>query len=252
MPLAAASRAPLAPRLTLLAALTACHRSPWCWRSRSCSPSRSIARGRSRAAPPPPRPPPAALGRRPRASTARRCPPALPRATSRSPTRPAGASRSARYRGQVTILAFLYSTCGATCVLIAQQIRGALDELPAPRAGADRQRRPRRRHARARQALPRAGLADRARPLPDRLARAAAPDLARLPASSPASAGTRRLRPLRLGPPARPRRPRAGPLRARTAHPRESSHDVRKLHERGRSRHHNAGEPSAPPRDEAC
>ncbi len=36
------------------------------------------------------------------------------------------------YRGQVTILAFVYSTCGATCVLIAQQIRGALNELPKP------------------------------------------------------------------------------------------------------------------------
>jgi protein SCO1 len=36
----------------------------------------------------------------------------------------------ARYRGSVTILAFLYSTCGSTCELIAQQIRGALDELP--------------------------------------------------------------------------------------------------------------------------
>ena len=35
------------------------------------------------------------------------------------------------YRGRVTILAFLYSGCGATCVVIAQQIRGALDELPA-------------------------------------------------------------------------------------------------------------------------
>ena len=34
------------------------------------------------------------------------------------------------YRGRVTILAFLYSTCGPTCVVIAQQIRGALDELP--------------------------------------------------------------------------------------------------------------------------
>jgi protein SCO1 len=33
------------------------------------------------------------------------------------------------YRGQVTILAFLYSTCEATCIVIAQQIRGALDEL---------------------------------------------------------------------------------------------------------------------------
>lgn len=33
-------------------------------------------------------------------------------------------------RGHVAVLAFLYSTCGATCILIAQQIRGALDELP--------------------------------------------------------------------------------------------------------------------------
>jgi|SRR5271166_1893303 len=35
------------------------------------------------------------------------------------------------YRGQVTVLSFLYSDCRA-CVLIAQQIRGALDELPHP------------------------------------------------------------------------------------------------------------------------
>lgn len=32
-------------------------------------------------------------------------------------------------RGHVVALTFLYSTCGATCTLIAQQIRGALDEL---------------------------------------------------------------------------------------------------------------------------
>jgi protein SCO1/2 len=32
-------------------------------------------------------------------------------------------------RGQVTVLAFLASTCGPACTLIAQQIRGALDEL---------------------------------------------------------------------------------------------------------------------------
>jgi protein SCO1/2 len=36
------------------------------------------------------------------------------------------------YRGQVTVLAFLYSRCGAACVVIAQQIRGALDELAKP------------------------------------------------------------------------------------------------------------------------
>lgn len=35
-------------------------------------------------------------------------------------------------RGQVTVVAFLYSTCGDTCVVMAQQIRGALDELPHP------------------------------------------------------------------------------------------------------------------------
>jgi protein SCO1/2 len=38
----------------------------------------------------------------------------------------------AGYRGQVVILAFISSTCGATCILIAQQIRGALDELARP------------------------------------------------------------------------------------------------------------------------
>ncbi|MCW3031715.1 MAG: hypothetical protein JWM60_60 [Solirubrobacterales bacterium] len=32
-------------------------------------------------------------------------------------------------RGEPVLLAFLYSRCGAPCVLIAQQIRGALDEL---------------------------------------------------------------------------------------------------------------------------
>jgi protein SCO1 len=35
------------------------------------------------------------------------------------------------YRGRVTILTFLYSTCQSACVVIAQQIRGALDELGA-------------------------------------------------------------------------------------------------------------------------
>lgn len=35
-------------------------------------------------------------------------------------------------RGQVTALTFLYSSCGAPCVVIAEQIRGALDELPRP------------------------------------------------------------------------------------------------------------------------
>jgi protein SCO1 len=38
----------------------------------------------------------------------------------------------AGYRGQVTVVAFVYSSCGGPCVVIAQQIRGALDELAAP------------------------------------------------------------------------------------------------------------------------
>jgi protein SCO1/2 len=36
------------------------------------------------------------------------------------------------YRGQVAIVAFVYSRCGAPCVLLAEQVRGALDELPRP------------------------------------------------------------------------------------------------------------------------
>ncbi|MBA3807567.1 MAG: SCO family protein [Solirubrobacterales bacterium] len=35
-------------------------------------------------------------------------------------------------RGEVTVLSFLYSGCGAACVVIAQQIRGALDQLRRP------------------------------------------------------------------------------------------------------------------------
>jgi protein SCO1/2 len=38
----------------------------------------------------------------------------------------------ADYRGRVAIVAFVYSTCGGPCVVIAQQIRGALDELGRP------------------------------------------------------------------------------------------------------------------------
>jgi protein SCO1/2 len=38
----------------------------------------------------------------------------------------------AAYRGRVVIVAFLYSSCGSPCVVIAQQIRGALDELGRP------------------------------------------------------------------------------------------------------------------------
>ncbi|MEA2207550.1 MAG: hypothetical protein QOF54_27 [Solirubrobacteraceae bacterium] len=37
-----------------------------------------------------------------------------------------------RYRGQVTIVAFPYTACDPTCTVIAEQIRGALDELGHP------------------------------------------------------------------------------------------------------------------------
>jgi protein SCO1/2 len=40
----------------------------------------------------------------------------------------------ADYRGRVVVLTFLYSRCGASCILIAQQIRGALEELRRPPA----------------------------------------------------------------------------------------------------------------------
>jgi len=38
----------------------------------------------------------------------------------------------AALRGQVVIVAFLYTRCGPPCTVIAQQIRGALDDLAAP------------------------------------------------------------------------------------------------------------------------
>jgi len=38
----------------------------------------------------------------------------------------------ASLRGHVVMLSFLYTTCGDTCAIIAQQIRGALEELPSP------------------------------------------------------------------------------------------------------------------------
>lgn len=38
----------------------------------------------------------------------------------------------AQLRGRPFVLAFLYSRCGGTCTVIAQQIRGALDELAHP------------------------------------------------------------------------------------------------------------------------
>jgi protein SCO1/2 len=38
----------------------------------------------------------------------------------------------AGYRGRVVMISFIYSSCGSACVLMAQQIRGALDELAEP------------------------------------------------------------------------------------------------------------------------
>jgi protein SCO1/2 len=35
-------------------------------------------------------------------------------------------------RGRVVLITFVYSSCGPTCVLVAQQIRGALDQLARP------------------------------------------------------------------------------------------------------------------------
>jgi protein SCO1 len=37
-----------------------------------------------------------------------------------------------QYRGQVLILTFLSTTCGGPCVVMAEQIRGALEELSEP------------------------------------------------------------------------------------------------------------------------
>jgi protein SCO1/2 len=36
------------------------------------------------------------------------------------------------FRGRVTLIAFAYPACGSTCILIAEQIRGALDQLARP------------------------------------------------------------------------------------------------------------------------
>jgi cytochrome oxidase Cu insertion factor (SCO1/SenC/PrrC family) len=38
----------------------------------------------------------------------------------------------ASYRGSVVVLAFLYAGCGPACTVVAQQVRGALDDLHSP------------------------------------------------------------------------------------------------------------------------
>lgn len=40
--------------------------------------------------------------------------------------------RLSDYRGKVVVVTFLYSTCQSTCPVIAQQIRGALNQLRSP------------------------------------------------------------------------------------------------------------------------
>ncbi len=109
-----------------------------------------------------------------------------------------------------------YSTCGATCTVIVEQIRGALDELAGHLPVLLDQRRSDARHAGARARLPRAGvLGARARYL-TRHTRAAATDLAHV---SRRAAERRRasVRRVRVGLPARqPGRERVD-LPARTA-----------------------------------
>ena len=82
-------------------------------------------------------------------------------------------------RGSPVVLAFLYPGCGPSCVLIAEQIRGALDDLPHPVPVVIVERRPLPRLAGRGEALPRRSLAVRAGALPGRAAPAAAGDLAR-------------------------------------------------------------------------
>ena len=96
------------------------------------------------------------------ASRARRCRRRCPRRSSRCAICAGARCRCASTAGGVTVLAFLDSACTA-CVLIAQQMRGALDQLAAPAAGAARQRGSRGGHARARASVPAPGVAGRAR-----------------------------------------------------------------------------------------
>jgi len=56
-------------------------------------------------------------------------PPAPPIALHDQYGRPASL---AAFRGQPVLVAFLYTRCGSPCAVIAQQIRGALDELRRP------------------------------------------------------------------------------------------------------------------------
>ncbi|MGI8802596.1 MAG: hypothetical protein DLM67_19375 [Candidatus Nephthysia bennettiae] len=59
-------------------------------------------------------------------------PPAIPPADFALHDQDGRLVRLSDYAGKVVILSFLYSTCQDTCPLIAQQIRGALDQLGRP------------------------------------------------------------------------------------------------------------------------
>ena len=124
------------------------------------------------------------------------------------------------------MLTFLYSTCGATCVVIAQQIRGALDELRAtPVAASVVSVDPRDDTPARRGALPRADVAQRPRAASDRPPRRCAP-LWQAYGVIPASAGASGVRRLRVGPPARPRTARAGAVRVEQLTPEALAHDI--------------------------
>ena len=88
--------------------------------------------------------------------------PAVHRAAGRGRARPLSL---ARYKGQVVVMTFMYSTCKDTCPLTAQQIRGALDDLdtdvPVVAVSVD----PEERHGVQRQAVPRRAADDRAHAL---------------------------------------------------------------------------------------
>ncbi len=124
------------------------------------------------------------------------------------------------FSGRVTILAFLYTTSRTTAPLIAQQIRGALDELAlrVHRRRARDQRRPRRRHAGARARVPaRRSLTGRMEYLTG-----SAAQLRPVWRAYSVGAGERRsgrVRTWRLRAAARQRRRTAGGVPGRRAHP---------------------------------
>ena len=122
----------------------------------------------------------------------------------------------AAHRGQVVVISFLYTTCGADCVLVAQQIRGALDQLAHPPSvllisaepAADTPANVARFLAQV--------VADGARRVPLGNARQVERVLALLPDRASEPGG---LPAVRVGDPRRPRRRAAGRVRPGTADP---------------------------------